>query len=737
MPIFRSNVARTSSFAPLEIPGAAQERNLRSTLTGAADGLAFSLPVSLGCVTLIFSHIGLELLPAGVFALLVAMALIHLTTVADSRPLLFGARFFEATTLAAMLHQMIGAMPGWGLQNTTGTRLALLCLVGTVAGIFVGVLYLLRADRFTRLIPSPVFAGFSNSIAVALFVSQSRALWDLLVNSKSIAAAASIAAAVLATAMALRYLRPRWPATTIALAVGLALSLLWLGTGHPTRTIGTFGWPSMLPVALADFASLQDPQLENWAIAAAILTNGAILGAMIFINTTMAAEMMAQLDGRRQARGAARLVPAVGILIAGLIGSPALSGSMNASMIANRRAPIARTMMLACGLFIAGVYLSGVVGLVPLAAICAGLLCEGWFMVDRPSLRLLRDWVLKRPLTPNGREDLALIVTVTASAVVLNMVAAVFVGLLFGLIVFAARNARRPVRNLWTGAQLTSNCARSRTDLRLLAEHGPSIHIVELDGDLFFGAVDSLERALDQSLQGATALVIDWSRVRHIDTSVVGSFAQFERRAHARGVAPIHAACANQPELAAVLTQQLPHLRSAPDLDRALEQAENDVLLLRGNPEPMDKTGMMESAALFTGMEAEERSVLESAMSQKLYRTGEVILQAGDPGDELMIVLQGSGNVVLPQANGTDVRLAGVRGGATLGDIAFLDRTRRSATVIAAEDTTVAILSRDSYDQICISHPRLVQILLTNIALNLAVRLRHTNRLALSRQSSA
>jgi CRP-like cAMP-binding protein/anti-anti-sigma regulatory factor len=457
---------------------------------------------------------------------------------------------------------------------------------------------------------------------------------------------------------------------------------------------------------------------------------------MIFINTTMAAEMMAQLDGRRPARGAARLIPVAGMVLAGMIGSPPISGSMNASMIAARRAPISTAMMLACALFIAAVYFSGVVGLVPLAAICAGLLCEGWFMVDRPSLRLLRDWLLKRPMTPNGREDLALIVTVTASAVLLNMVAAVFVGLLFGLIVFAARNARRPVRNLWTGAQLTSNCARSRADLRLLAEHGPSIHIVELDGDLFFGAVDSLERALDQSLQGATGLVIDWSRVRHIDTSVVGSFAQFERRAHARGVAPIHAACINQPELAAVLTQHLPHLRSAPDLDRALEQAENDVLVLRGNPEPMDKTGMMESASLFTGMEAEERSILESAMSQKLYRTGEVILQAGDPGDELMIVLQGSGNVVLPQANGTDVRLAGVRGGATLGDIAFLDRTRRSATVIAAEDTTVAILSRDRYDQICISHPRLVQILLTNIALNLAVRLRHTNRLALSRQSS-
>lgn len=491
----------------------------------------------------------------------------------------------------------------------------------------------------------------------------------------------------------------------------------------------------MLPVTLADFASLRQEKVQNWAVAAAILTNGAILGAMIFINTTMTAEMMAQLDGRRPARGAAMLTPALGMTLAGLVGCAPISASMNASMIAARNTGISTTMMFLIGIFIIAVYFSGVIGLVPLAAICAVLLCEGWFMIDRNSVRLLRDWLFKRPVTANGREDLALIATVTVSAVILNMVAAVFVGLLFGLILFAARNARRPVRNLWTGAQLTSNCARSRGDLRLLAEHGPSIHIVELDGDLFFGAVDSLERALEQSLQGATGLVVDWSRVRHIDTSVVGSFVQFERRAHGLGVAPIHAACANQPEVRAVLTQQMPRMRTAPDLDRALEQAENDVIALRGNPEPTDKSAALEAASLFTGMEAGERSALESAMTQRLYRTGDVILKAGDPGDELLLVLKGSGNVVLHQPDGTDVRLAGVRGGATLGDIAFLDRTRRSATVIAAEDTSVAILRRETYDELCIAHPRLVEILLTNIALNLAVRLRHTNRLALTRHS--
>ena len=51
-------------------------------------------------------------------------------------------------------------------------------------------------------------------------------------------------------------------------------------------------------------------------------------------------------------------------------------------------------------------------------------------------------------------------------------------------------------------------------------------------------------------------------------------------------------------------------MRTAADLDRALEQAENDVILLRGDPDPMDNAGMMESASLFTSMEAAERWVL-------------------------------------------------------------------------------------------------------------------------------
>ena len=104
-------------------------------------------------------------------------------------------------------------------------------------------------------------------------MSQSRALWDLVANSATVAPAVTIAAVVLATAMALRYLRPRWPATTIALAIGLALGLLWLAAGHPTPTIGAFGWTSVLPVSLADFGSLRPPGVLGLVMAAPTILN--------------------------------------------------------------------------------------------------------------------------------------------------------------------------------------------------------------------------------------------------------------------------------------------------------------------------------------------------------------------------------------------------------------------------------------------------------------------------------
>ncbi len=712
---------------------------MRASLIGALDGAAFTIPTSLGSATVVFSQIGLDLLPAGFLALLLSMIWVNATGALVNRPVVFSARFFEATTLAAMMGNFIHQLPSWGLTDTVGVRLASFCVLGAGAGLAAGLLYLLRADRFTRFIPAPVFAGFSNSIALALLVSQIRSIRELLVTATLPVVVLSIVAFVFATGFILRRLRPHWPGTAAALPVGLLLGLAWLALDHPTPVIGSFGWTFTVPLALADFGALTGPGTKGWAIALGLGSNAMILGAMMFINTTMATEFMSQQDGRRGTGPGGSLWAALSMTLGGLIGSVPVSGSTNASMIATRTTPLTRSLMALSAGVAALVYLSGIVGLIPLAAVCGALLCEAWFMVDRPSVAVFMDWLRRRTLRPNAKEDLALIAAVIASAMLVNMVAAIFVGLLLGLVLFAARNAKQPVGRIWTGRQLSSNCARSPQELDLLARHADTIRIFELEGDLFFGAADNLGRTLEQDSEGAAFAIIDWSRVRHVDSSVARSVSQFERQARARGVQPMHAATdahAGQEEVHAVLHYQLAHGRFLPDLDRALEQAENELIRRHGTDLPPDVASMLEAASLFNGLDAQERELLEAVMKPRQFRAGQVMLAAGEPGDELMVLLQGAASVVLRSEHGKDVRLAGARRGAMLGDIAFLDRSSRSATVIAEQDTSVAVLRREDFDALSQNHPRLVQCLLSNIALTLAARLRHTNRLALARQSA-
>ena len=149
----------------------------------------------------------------------------------------------------------------------------------------------------------------------------------------------------------------------------------------------------------------------------------------------------------------------------------------------------------------------------------------------------------------------------------------------------------------------------------------------------------------------------------------------------------------------------------------------------------MPSTTLLDAVSLFRGMDDHERQALEAAMEQRLFRAGDVVIEAGSAGHELMVVLQGSASVIVPGPQHRGVRLAGVRRGAVIGELAFLDRATRSATVLAEEDLAVAVLSRDRFDQLSHATPQLVQKLLSNLAIDLAARLRHTNRLATERQA--
>lgn len=701
-------------------------------IVAALDAVALALPTTLGAVLLVYWHIGAQHLAGGLLAAIAGLVLLHLFSLRTTRPALFSARLFEATTLAAMLAQLPQQLPGWGLPDTPEVRLAFLCLIAGGAGLVTAGLYLLRADRLTRYIPAPVFSGFSNSIAALLLISQVGTLWRLFVAGEPAALMLLVAGLAGAVMLALRLRMSRWPAAAIGLAVGAAAAeLLSLGGARFTM-LASGGWPTALPVLLADFNAFGGAQVRLGAVWGQVALNALILGVMAFINTTVTLEVIGQHDGRRLVGLWPRLVQAAAVALGGAMGSLVLTASQQASGAAQRTVRLSDLTVFWAALLLALVYATGVVLWMPVAAVCGVMLADAWFFIDRKSARDLVSWLMRQPLSANARADLALVVAVTATAVLFNMVVAVVTGIFLGLLLFAMRNARQPVRHLWTGRQMRSNCARSRQELAALDAASHRINVFELEGDQFFASAGGLYERIDEATGAGQWAVVDWSRARHVDSSVATAVLRLHAGLPQRRSVLLHAGVRPGSPLAEAFGDGLPAASVFPDLDHALEAAENALLLDLGGA-GADRGDPLKHSMFLRGLSAADSALVMGAMRHLRLPAGVPVMRAGDPSDEIMLVLTGSASVVVRDARGAQLRLSTVLPGATLGEIGFLDRAPRSADVIAKTDLVLACLDRAHFEQLGRSHPHIVQQLLANIAVELAARLRSVSAMVTAR----
>ncbi len=709
----------------------------RKNLFGALDGAAVSIPIALGGVALVYAKFPEQYLGYGVLATLLALLLVHAVSALGQRPIVFSARLVEAGTLAVMLDQFTTYMPAWGVDTRPQVLLALMCVVSVVAYAVCLVLFLLRADRFTRLIPTPVYAGFTISIAILLFVSQSKVLWQLWQTGHSAVALVSICAVTLSACLLVRRFTARWPATAIGVLVGTLVGVLWWLDGSKVSMVMAPGQSMQLPWAVADFSALLLPAVKIVNVVPSLLSSGVLLGLVMFINITVANETLSQLDDRYASRWQHAAVALSGSL-GSVVGAVPMGPSQQAALAAMHATPLSGPLVFTVGLVCAAIGLSGALNWIPVAAVAIAMVYNGVFLIDSGVIRQGWQWVRGRALPSSQKEDLALIAAVIFSTVVFNVVVAVFIGLLFGLLLFALRNAKQPVRYQWTGEQLRSNCARGRYELGLLAQHGGTIKVLELEVELFFGAVSSLDQSLGKSLELAHTVILDWSRVRHVDSSIAMSLQRWQRAATAAGVPTLHAGAMLQNGNAATfLAQHLPTALLQPDVDRALEVAENSVINLWGVENSEQTTTLHVVLPIFNSMSATERDQAQQCMHQRLYKSGEVVFHEGETSDCLLVVLQGSAGVVVRNGQ-REIRLTSVRRGGLIGEVGFLDGAPRSATVVAQEGLLVYVLTREAFDNLRKTSPNTVHQMMLNITLDLAARLRHnTNRMARARSELA
>jgi CRP/FNR family cyclic AMP-dependent transcriptional regulator len=113
-------------------------------------------------------------------------------------------------------------------------------------------------------------------------------------------------------------------------------------------------------------------------------------------------------------------------------------------------------------------------------------------------------------------------------------------------------------------------------------------------------------------------------------------------------------------------------------------------------------TDIFDQVPLFENLSEDERNSLASRFIVRHHPKNSVIINEGDDTSSFYIILKGRVKVYLTDDNGKEVVLNIQGQGEYLGEVALLDESPRSASVLTMEDSQFAVLNRQSFIE-CIS----------------------------------
>ncbi len=122
---------------------------------------------------------------------------------------------------------------------------------------------------------------------------------------------------------------------------------------------------------------------------------------------------------------------------------------------------------------------------------------------------------------------------------------------------------------------------------------------------------------------------------------------------------------------------------------------------------PEDPIRLLRKVPLFESLDAEDLRALLEIIRTREYPRGAVLVSQGDPGDEFVILLEGSVKVELLTPEGKELTLTMLNAFQFFGELALFDDMPRSATVSALEETRVMVLGKHDFHRMLETHPRM------------------------------
>jgi CRP/FNR family cyclic AMP-dependent transcriptional regulator len=133
------------------------------------------------------------------------------------------------------------------------------------------------------------------------------------------------------------------------------------------------------------------------------------------------------------------------------------------------------------------------------------------------------------------------------------------------------------------------------------------------------------------------------------------------------------------------------------------------------------------SLPIFSTFNVDEISLLSKHMSYIYLKKGEHLFVEGDQGNFMGFVVTGILEVLKRSETGDNITLARLTKGSSIGEMAIIDKSPRSATVIARQSTTMVTLTEKGFDLLAERHPALGIKVIKKIARLLSLNMRRTS----------
>ena len=435
--------------------------SLSGDLWGGLAAMLVALPSAIAFGVAIYAPLGGSLGPQGAVAgILGAIALGLVASWLGGSTRLITAPCAPA---AAVLSALAAGFATSGMD--AAQVLALIGLIGLLAGLIQIGLGLAGIGKLIKFIPFPVVSGYLSGVGLIIIgnqlpkflgVSGAPGLMAALASpSHWVWQSALVGTTVIAAMVAAPSLTKKVPATIMALLSGLACYALLGALGQvPLQAHGN---PLLIGPLTAEGASLMDslglhlPSLDmlNMATLVKVFVPAVTLAVLLSIDTLKTCVVIDAMTNTHHQSDRELVGQGASNMLSSLIGGIPGAGTMGASLINISSGGNSKLSGFVSGVaaLLALWLLAPLIAWVPLAALAGILMVTGWRMIDRHSLAFF--------YTPATRLDFVVILSVILVALFGSLIAASGVGVALAILLYIREQTRiSVVRNRIDGQTL-------------------------------------------------------------------------------------------------------------------------------------------------------------------------------------------------------------------------------------------------------------------------------------------